>query len=484
MKKFFVLLTFIALFSMTLGVSALAGETDEWKEAPIITGVYESAKETFILTWEGNADLYQVYLDGKNVATVNLNSAVIEMKAGRHHLQVVPVKVESKDIDTSLSLNLNGNGIGKLVLGEIGVNIDLAALGVDPKDILQGTQSKAFPVSYTVDPIFSASPEITAAATDFNDRVILSFTDKYSADVYTITVKSGKDINYVLFDTTDAGTADYVFKSNSLVTVVLDPDYLKTQGCMIPELDEKYGFSVMLGKYAVNLIDGAVEETIVHESKDSKLYSYTPLAAWKNAPEITYVSQTADGQVTLRWEHDDNGLGCEYEVRRIEKVLGIRRGEKVLGKTPEREFVVEDLMNGEHSFVVVPVYAREEGLASGEASVDVKNDWVAAPVLTCELLENDRIRLTWSAAEGVESYHIIVYAGSGSLLRYVNLDYKKYTEIDVSAGEGEMEHIFHYDNSLAADSGIKLKFEIYGLRHAADGSEQRSAASTQTIRVE
>ena len=76
-----------------------------------------------------------------------------------------------------------------------------------------------------------------------------------------------------------------------------------------------------------------------------------------------------------------------------------------------------------------------------------------------------------------------VSAGSGSLLRFVNLDYKKYSEFDVQAKPGDMEYTFTYKDNIDPETGVKLKFEIYGIRHTATGSEQKSATTTQTIIV-
>ena len=44
-----------------------------------------------------------------------------------------------------------------------------------------------------------------------------------------------------------------------------------------------------------------------------------------------------------------------------------------------------------------------------------------------------------------------------------------------------MVYSYTYGQPVDLEHGTNLKFEIYGIRHAADGTEQRSAASTQTI---
>lgn len=481
MKKIAVLLMLtIALAFSACGPASDAVEepaavVKDWKDMPIITHVYELSEEKLSLEWEGYSDLYQVYVDGKKVSTVNYNTAFIDLKAGVHQIVVIPVKYESKNADKDLGVNFGFKGL------EAGVNIDLGALGVDPKDLLQGTPSQTFTVSYTPDPLMSAVPEIVSADTDLDDRVLLTFTDHYDSDVYRITIKSGKNANYAEFDTSSADAAALITKTNSRVTITLDQDYLQSRRCFIPELDQEYSFLVKLQRHPNNYVDGQKEESIVLESKESKAFEYTPFAAWKTAPEITYASQTADGQVTLQWVHDVGGLECKYKIIRYDKVLGVKTGENEVGRTSGKEFVIKDLMNGKYTYVIIPLYADEQGLTSEEASVEVQNNWVVAPTLKCELGKDKQVILKWPSSEGTESYHVVVYAGSGSLLRFVNLDYKKYTEFDVQAKPGDMEYVFTYQDSIDPENGVRLKFEIYGIRHAADGKEQKSATSTQTI---
>ena len=196
---------------------------------------------------------------------------------------------------------------------------------------------------------------------------------------------------------------------------------------------------------------------------------------------ITYASQTADGQITLRWDHDDNGLGCEYKIVKQDILLGVKKGEEEIGRISEKEFSVDDLMNGKYTYAVIPLFSGEEGISSEPVTVEVKNNWVAAPALKCRAENNGAVTLKWTAPEGVESYHITVSVSDGSLLRFVKLDYKKYEEFDVEAEAGEMTYTYTYDQPVDPENGVNLKFEIYGIRHAADGTEQRSASSTQTI---
>lgn len=489
MRKTICMLVLILVVTASLGFPVFTEGEDDWSAAPVITKVYESGENQIILEWDGTADFYYVYLDGKKAATVNLNYAILNVKRGRHQLQILPIKLESKGGDSTFGFDVSvplPEVVSKL-LGEsleASANVDLSALGIDPKNIIQGKRSQIFTLNYNGSPFFDAVPEIVDAATDFNDNVVLSFIDKYDSDSYGIGVKSGKDITYVEFDRSSRTGAEWIEKNNANVTIVLNRDYLKSQGCMVPELNEKYSFTVRLGKYSVNLVSGEPEPTMLLGSKDSKGFTYTPVAAWKTAPEITYASQTADGQITLRWTHDTNGLICEYEVVRINRLFGVKRGSDILGKTTKHEFVVNDLMNGKANFVVVPLHIEELGDASDEVSVEVANSWVAAPELSCEVLADKRVRLSWVALSGVESYHVVVYAGSGSALRFVNLDYKEYKTFDIPAKVGKMDYIFEYGDDIVTDNGVRLRFEIYAVRHTRLGNEQRSAVSKQTLHIQ
>ena len=486
MRKTICMLTLILVVAASVCFPVFTEGADDWSAAPVITKVYESGENQIILEWDGTADFYYVYLDGKKAATVNLNYAILNVKQGRHQLQILPIKLESKGGDSTFGFDVSvplpevvSKFLGESL--EASANVDLSALGIDPKNIIQGKRSPIFTLNYNSSPFFDSFPEIVDAATDFNDNVILSFVDKYDSDSYGIGVKSGKDITYVEFDRSSQIGAEWIEKNNANVKIVLYRDFLKSQGCMIPELNEKYSFTVRLGKYSVNLVSGEPERTMLLGSKDSKAFTYTPVAAWKTAPEITYASQTADGQITLRWSHETSGLICEYEIIRINRLLGIKKGSDVLGKTTGHEFVVNDLMNGKAIFVVVPIHSDERGDASDEVSVEVANSWVAAPELFCEVLADKRVHLSWVALSGVESYHIIVYAGSGSALRFVNLDYKEYKTFDIPAKVGKMDYIFEYGDDIVTDNGVRLRFEIYAVRHTRSGNEQRSAVSKQTL---
>jgi len=470
MKKWLIWVLFILL---ALVPTALCEESDQWRTAPVITTAYELSSGQLYLEWEGYAPVYQVYMDGKSVANVIVSNAVLPIKAGTHTISVYPIN-EAKSADTKVEIGIEGNNI---IGGNL--NLDLAALGLDPKNLTAGTPSASLSVDYIADPIFSSAPDELAAITDFEDRVLLSFSDRQHADEYLVTIKIGSDVNYVTFSAADS---ELVSKTNTAVVLTLDQEYLQNQECLIPELDEKYTFSVQLRKYADNMLTGESVKSVIHTSKESRSLSYVPTAAWKTAPEITYASQTADGQITLQWTHDDNGLGCEYAVMKINKTMGIKTGEAEIAATADKSFIINDLMNGSHSYAIVPLLNGEKGAASAEAAIDLRNDWVVAPALTCEQTDSGAVRLTWEAAEGIESYHISAYKGDNhSFLRFVNLDYSLYAEFDIPAAPGSMNFDFAYDGEIDPAVGERFKFEICGVRHTAENEEQKSAVSVQSI---
>lgn len=472
MKRVIIVLLLALLLVVPL---ALAEEDEQWREAPVIIQAYEMSSGKLYIEWEGYAPVYQVYMDGKSVANVIVNNAVIDIKKGTHTVYVYPVN-EAKTVDTKIDISLEAVGIGS------SLGIDLAALGLDAKNLTAGTPSAPLYIDYNANPIFAAVPEDLAAVTDFDDHVVLSFTDRYYSDEYVLVIKIGKDVSYVRFAVASEESAAFVTKRGSSVTIVLDSEYLRRNEGIVPELGVKYTFTVQLRKYARNLVDGTPVPTAVHESKVSKAYSYTPAAAWKAAPVISYASQTADGQVTLQWTHDDHDLGCEYAVMRVKKTLGIRAGVEEVAVVAADSCVISDLMNGVYSYVIVPRYSGEVGDESEEITIDVKNDWVVAPMISCSQTGENEVELTWNAAEGVVSYHVTVYKGdNASLLRYVNLDYTKYAEYDIPVDAETMDFVFAYEGEVDSVDGERLKFEVYGVRIAANGDEQRTAMTTKAF---
>lgn len=469
----------IALFIMALLSVAGAESANDWAASPVFTKAYEQSSGKIYIEWEGTAPLYQIHVDGNKVADVIVNHHVIDLSKGAHSIVVYPIN-EIRDADTKLDLNLEAEVIGG------GISLDLAALGLDPKRLTAGNPSEKLNIDYKPSQIINGTPDKLSAITDPDDKVVFSFADQYTADEYLVTVKHRNDTNYVTFyvdGETEKGK-ELIAKTNSMTSLVLDPEFLRDQECIVPELNEEYRFTVQLRKYGVNLINGEKEKSIIAESKVSPELVYRVTAAWKTAPEIAFASQTADGQITLQWDHDDYGAGCEYIVMKINKVLGVMTGEEQLGVTKEHEYVVNDLTNGGYCINIVPALNGEKGSYSTDANIEIKNEWVVAPELSCEQISGNQIKLTWRAPANIETYHITVFTGdNASLLRFVDLDYSKYTEFDAPAVEGDMEYIFTYDKDIDPENGVKMKFEIVGVRHAANGSEQKSAVSSKTLVV-
>ena len=396
------------------------------------------------------------------------------MSAGRHSLKLIPIQYISKDVDTSFSLEVPVIGAS--------ASWDWKTLGIDPKDILEGVQSDLTEFNYTPSTIYKAKPEIKGVETDFNDNVIITFNDLYDSDAYRIYITHGKnDERYYDYDVHSDESAAYITKSKSTVSIILDQEYLQSKRWLVPELDEKYSFSVQLAQNPINLINEEPIQQSPQYSQNSSKEDYTPISRWKLAPTITRSSQDGNGSVIINWEHDDNGLGCSYKIIKQDKLLVVKKGEAEIGVTPEKEYEIIDLVNGKYTFAVVPVLDNEEGLASDPITIEVKADWVTAPALECNITEKNHITLKWDTADKVENYHIIVSAGSGSLLRFVNLDYKKIAEFDVPSENTTMEYDYEYPDEIDLETGVKLKFEIFGIRHAADGTEQHSSTSKQEI---
>lgn len=477
MKRFLSVLMVLALMLSFAFSFAHAESSSDWANAPVIVKAYEQSFGKIYIEWEGSAPVYQVHVDGNKVADVIVNHHIISVEKGTHSIIVYPIN-EIRDADTKVDLNVEAKVIGG------GISIDLASLGLDPKRLAAGNPSEKFSFDYKPSQIRNGTPDKLSAITDPENRVVFSFADQYVADEYLLTIKHRNDTNYLTFHVGGEREADLITKTNTMVSLILDPMFLQEQECIVPELNEEYRITVQLRKYGTNLINGEKETTVISESKVSGELAYRVTAVWKTAPVITFASQSADGKITLQWDHEDYGTGCEYAVVKINKVLGVMTGEEEWGRTTEHEFCMIDLNNGGYCINIVPILNGEKGSYSADANVEVKNEWVIAPELNCEQISANQVRLTWKAPANVESYHIVVSTGdNASLLRFVDLDYSKYAEFDVSATEGDMEYIFTYDKDIDPENGVKMKFEVYGLRHTASGGEQKSATSTKTIVV-
>lgn len=484
MKRFAIML--LAL-TVLFGCMAFAGAeqaeeiSEDWSAAPVFVRAYEQATGKIYIEWEGNAPLYQVYLDGSKVADLMVSHHILDMSNGTHSIIIYPILDEASTAGNKIGVNFDVPI--KAVSAGVSLDLDLDSLGLGSKAI-PGTPSEPLNIDYKANPIIEGVANEFSASFGFDNTVTLSFYDAYNADEYEITIKQGNNSNYVVYHAGEEEDSKLISKNNGTVSVLLDKDFLAAQDCPAPVAGKEYRFSVLMRKYSRDYVSGERIKTMIHASKKSDEFVYTPVELWKTAPVVEYASQTADGEVTLRWNHEDNGIGCEYAVMQINKVLGVMVGEEQLAVTAEHEFVLKDLVNGDYCINIVPILGGEKGSYSADANVEVKNEWVAAPELNCEQVGANQVRLTWKAPANIESYHIVVSTGdNASLLRFVDLDYSKYTEFDVAAAEGDMEYIYTYDKDIDPENGVKMKFEIYGIRHTSAGGEQKSATSVKTIVV-
>lgn len=471
----------IALLLLLLcGAGVIAEENGNWSASPVLLECYEQGENELYLSWQGNAQLYQVYLDDKNIGNTVSDACTVKVKKGNHRIVVYPIS-ETSETDTKLDLKLD---IGKnkvIGLGGLDLKVDLATFGLDPKKVTRGTQSQTLTINYEPAPILSYTPKDVMLATDRDNRVVVSFEDYHNADMYVIYVKRGNDTSKVVYQASDDDAS--CVKKGTEVTTVLEPEYLQANNCIVPKLDEKYKFSVQLQKYPMSYLTGNAITDYLISSKESKPVEYTPTAIWKSEPSINSASQTRDGEVVLEWDHDDNGSGCEYQVTLVKKSFGIKTGEDVVGVVKERKIVLNDLLNGNYSFQVTPILGGEKGTPSQEANVEVANNWEVAPEVEHQIISDNQVQMSWTAVSGIESYHLLVQVtDNSSLLRFVDQNYKKYTELEIPVSDApQMEYLLSFDEDSGITPDSRIKVEIYGVKHAANGEEQKTATTTSVI---
>ena len=473
----------VALLLLLLcSTCVIAEESESWSASPALLECYEQGENELYLSWQGNAQLYQVYLDDKSIGNTVSDACTVKIKKGNHRIVVYPIS-EVSETDTKLDLKLDLGKNKIIAIGGLDLKVDLATFGLDPKKVTRGTQSKTLTINYEPAPILSYTPKDVVLATDREDRLVVSFEDYHNADMYVIYIKRGDDTSKVVYQASNRDPS--CVKQGTEVTIVLEPEYLQANNCIVPKLNEKYKFSVQLQKYPTSFITGDVIADYLISSRESKPIEYTPTAIWKSEPTIGYASQTQDGEVVLEWDHDDNGSGCEYQVTLLKKSFGVKTGEDVIGTVKEKKIVVNDLMNGNYSFQVTPILGTEKGAPSKEASVEVVNDWVAAPEVNHQIISENQVKLSWTAVSGIESYHLLVQiTDNSSLLRFVDQNYKKYTELDIPVSDASsMEYLLNFDENSGITPDSKFKVEVYGVRHTADGKEQRTAVTTSVINM-
>ena len=475
-RTVFILIVLILLVC----TQAIAEETGDWTSAPVFTKAYEASEGVVYFEWMGNAPYYQVYIDGKETDVVSVPNTLLKVENGAHTVRVFPIN-EADEADEN-----EGGGIkfGFDLPIEVGLNfdVDVDALGLEKKDLVAGNPSEDLSFDYRADTIFSSTPGELAAETDEYDRVVLSFVDRNNTDEYIVTIKNGKDIGYVTFDINDEKYAPLVENEGTRVKLLLDPQHLQEQGCLLPELDVEQKFAVQVRKYSLDLLSGSVMETVVHESKQSDELKYTPMSVWKNAPEIVSANQTADGQLELVWAHVGESMGCEYNIMLVEKALGVKTGESIIAATSALQYTLSDLEDGKYCFSIAPTKNGQQGIHSKEMDIEIKNEWSNAPSIEIKSKGNKTVSLAWATHESIVSYHISVYAGdNASLLRFVDMDYSLCAEIDIENNTPQILFEYNYDEEIDPEKGVKLKFEVYGVRYAADGHEQRTSVAEDEI---
>ena len=102
--------------------------------------------------------------------------------------------------------------------------------------------------------------------------------------MYVIYIKRGDDTSKVVYQA--SGNDASCVKQGTEVTIVLEPEYLQANNCIVPKLNEKYKFSVQLQKYPMSYLTGNAITDYLISSKESKPVEYTPTAIWKSKPSI------------------------------------------------------------------------------------------------------------------------------------------------------------------------------------------------------
>ncbi len=481
----------ILLFLILLLFACPCAAESDWNTAPVITEAYECGKDELYLEWSGAAPLYRIYLDTKEAATVLGHACTIQVKDDKRHMVTVSPLTESENqgllaFDANLpiigafGINLSSGKLDfnaeKTPLGKAGLSIDVSALGLDMKKLEQGNPSK--PLAFTSQRSDLASQVISDLSVSLDDqgRACLTFTDYKNAEEYVVYIHKDKNVSPVVYSTRDADGSAWISRNVTTVTLTLDPGYLMQNDGMVPALGNTYSFSIELRKRVTSLVTGEKIEGEYYTSGRSREVKATLKALWKTAPVIISASQTSEGQVLLEWEHHDHGTGCDYNIYQVEKALGVRTGEKLVETSGDHSCLVSDLRNGSYTFVVSALYGSEEGDRSGEATVEVKNDWEAAPEIFCQAGSETELSISWDPSPDIDAYHITVYLGNEkSLLKYANMDWTKADEAYLDVSGGPMEFVYP-----VPDGSPRLKFEVYGVRYTEDGSEQNSAVGTVT----
>lgn len=156
----------ILLFCVATCSIAFASEA-AWDTQPIVTAVYEQETGKLYLEWDGQAASYQLFLDGKQIQRVAVNSALIDVSRGTHSIKIVPLH------------STDGSDVNVQVNGPASFSIKT---GFNTGAVESGIHSATVNIDYLPDSILSAAPVEPTITMDADNHVLLSFIDPYNAD--------------------------------------------------------------------------------------------------------------------------------------------------------------------------------------------------------------------------------------------------------------------------------------------------------------
>ena len=454
-------------------IAADASVNADWTETPVLMSAHETGKDQFTITWTGKAPVYVIRVDGSEKMVVADTKATFKLENGLHTIQVVPINRETKRDDIP---NISGP-----IKIKTSVNFNLGVYNMDKEHLVAGQFSEELKVEYIAETIYDKLPSNLKAAIDLNGAVHLSFSDLISADEYVVTYKSGNEEHSIKYSKESESSAEWLTEDADSIQIVLDSGFMQKNGAPVIQPDKDYTFSVLPLKKPLDYIAMKKDDQALLASKNASVnLKTTPV--WKEAPIITYAEQTADGEITVRWNHPASMLGCQYVVSLRNKAVFITTGESELIRGEGTEAVIKNLQNGNYTLVVTPENDSIKGTSSAEITVSVNNNWSQAPEVVLTQVDSRTAKVEITHIYGVQSYNIKVSCGNNaSLLRFVDLDYSLYDEYSIEATSPVTEFVSKYEKESKPEDEIKVKFEIFGIHNSEDGVVQNSATKTAQI---
>ena len=454
-------------------IAADSSVNADWTEKPIIQTAYEIGKDQFKVKWEGKAPAYVVRVDGAEKTVVDKKEATFKLENGLHSVQIVPINRETRrddipDISGPITIKTNPS-------------FNLGLYNMQKEHLVAGVFSDEIRFNYAAEKIYDSAPGNMKAAVDLQGAVHVSFTDPIGADAYIVSYKTDNQEYAVSYDCSDETSAKWIAKNGGNILIILDTEYLQSMNKPAIQPDKDYSFSVVLQKNPVDYVtkDKLTDTTLKSRGANVNLKT-TPV--WKEAPVITFGEQTADGEITLRWDHPAVDLGCSYSVSLRNKAVFITTGESELTKINGAEAVIRNLQNGSYTLVVTPENEGIKGNSSAEFTVVVNNNWSQAPEVALTQIDSRTAKVEITHIFGIDAYQIKVSCGNtANILSFVNLDYSLYGEYTVDAVSPVTEYTFIYEKEAKETDEIKVKFDIYGIHNSEDGTAHNSATKTVQI---